>query len=234
MKVKLFLIFVFVSHFFYAQVDRNSILGLPNVTTVQMNGIATPNEGSIVYNTTDDKIYYWDGTRWVAANESASDGDVKFSVATADHSGWYILDGRSIATLSATAQAVATSLGFTTNLPNATDRVLKHPAGGENIGDTGGQANTTLVQANLPNVNFTGTTNTRGNHRHGFAGFFSNQRVQNGVDANRRILLAGGNTNTSNAGNHNHNVTLNSGGANQSFDRYQPYLVINTFIYLGN
>ncbi|PKV52187.1 hypothetical protein ATE84_4294 [Aquimarina sp. MAR_2010_214] len=58
--------------------------------------------------------------------------------------------------------------------------------------------------------------------------------MRNGVDANRRILLAGGNTNTSNAGNHNHNVTLNSGGANQSFDRYQPYLVINTFIYLGN
>ncbi len=234
MRVKLFFILFFVVHFFYSQVDRFSVMGLPNVTDAEMNGIITPFEGSVVYNTTDKKTYYWDGTRWVATNSSLSDGDIKYSVIAADHNGCYIMDRRGVTTLSTTAQAVAISLGFTANLPNATNRVLKHPTGAESIGDTGGQVNTTLAQANLPNVNFTGTTSNSGNHRHGFAGFFSNQRVQNGVDGFRRVMLAGGNTNTGFSGDHNHNVTLNSGGANQPFERYQPYLVINTFIYLGN
>lgn len=55
MRVKLFFILFFVVHFFYSQVDRFSVMGLPNVTDAEMNGIITPFEGSVVYNTTDKK-----------------------------------------------------------------------------------------------------------------------------------------------------------------------------------
>lgn len=161
-------------------------------------------------------------------------GDIKNGVQAADHGGWYILDGRATSSLSATAQAAANALGFPTNLPNATNRVLKHPNGAEAIGSTGGQVNTTLIQANLPNINFpTATTNTNGNHNHTIPRTAAARPVRHNFDGNLTFYAGGGTTNTSTAGNHNHTVTVSSGGSDQSFERYQPYLVVNTFIYLG-
>lgn len=161
-------------------------------------------------------------------------GDIKNGVQPTDHSGWYVLDGRTTGGLSTTAQAAAATLGFGGNLPDATNRVLKHPNGGQAIGDTGGQINTTLIQANLPNITFpAATTNNNGNHRHTIPRTVANARAQWNSDNNLRSYSNGANTNTSTTGNHTHNVTVSSGGSDQSFERYQPYLVVNTFIYLG-
>lgn len=173
------------------------------------------------------------GTDWVD-NPAVTSGDIKNGVQAADHAGWYILDGRATSSLSATAQAAANALGFPTNLPDAANRVLKHPNGGETIGATGGQVNTTLVQANLPNINFpTATTTTNGNHNHTIPRTAAARPVRHNFDGNLTFYAGGGNTNTSTTGNHNHTVTVSSGGSDQSFERYQPYLVVNTFIYLG-
>ncbi len=220
----------------YAQIDENSVLGLPVATTAEMLAVTRANEGAVVYNTDDKNVYRWNGTIWEAiGNGSSGDitGDIKYSVRNRDHNGWYVLNGRAINTLPTNARTAAIDLGFTSSLPDASDRVLKHPRGGETIGDIGGQATTTLTRANLPDINFNGTTTTGGNHRHSISGIFQNFQLINRADNFLNVMRSGGNTNTSRTGNHSHNVTVNSGGGDQAFERYQPFLVINSFIYLG-
>ncbi|WP_408032206.1 hypothetical protein [Tenacibaculum xiamenense] len=218
-----------------SQIDANSVKGIPVVTNdTEMNSVTGAIEGSMVYNIANKNIYIFDGTNWVPVNQqSISVGEVKYSVLTSDHNGWYILNGRMTSSLPTNAQTNATSLGFATNIPNSQNRILKHPASTENVNDTGGAITTVLTRVNLPNINFTGTTSTNGNHRHTINRRTGTDRVRNGADANRTFFNQGGTTNTSFAGNHNHTVTVSSGGSNQSFERYQPYLVVNTFIYLG-
>ncbi len=217
------------------QIDANSVMGIPSTSNdAEMNGITGANEGSMVYNVSQKNIYIFDGTNWVPVNkEKNTIGDIKYSSQTSDHSGWYILNGRATSTLSSNAQSNASGLGFTTNLPNAQDRVLKHPNTGESVGDVGGQASTTLTRANLPNVNFTGSTSTNGNHSHTISRGIGTDQVRHSSDANRTFFNTSGTTNTNTTGSHNHTVTVSSGGSNQSFQRYQPYIVFNTFIYLG-
>ncbi|MCM4170217.1 hypothetical protein DHD32_01905 [Arenibacter sp. TNZ] len=52
----------FVSH---AQIDPNLLLGLNTATTTEMNAISGSITGSMLYNTTDKKIYFYNGTNWV-------------------------------------------------------------------------------------------------------------------------------------------------------------------------
>ena len=218
-----------------AQIDANSVMGLPvTVNDTEMNGITGANEGALVYNMAQKNIYIFDGTNWVPVNkEKNTVGDVKYSSQSSDHSGWYLLNGRAVTTLPSNAQTNAVGLGFATNLPNADDRVLKHPSATQAVGDTGGQATTVLTQANLPNITFNGTTSTTGNHSHTISRALGTDRVRHNSDAVRTFFNSGGTTTTSTAGDHNHTVSVPSGGSNQSFERYHPYIVFNTFIYLG-
>lgn len=237
--------------------------------------------------------------------KQGSVGDIKSGFQITDHDGWYLLNGRSIGTLPIIAQAAATSLGFATNLPNATDRVLKQLSGVETIGSTGGQATTTLSQANIPNYslptststsngnhnhtgtansagdhnhtgtatsagdhNHTGTANSAGDHNHTFPRVDRTQAIT-AVGTNRTFYGDPGNTSTStngahthtltinnngahthtlainnngahthvltinNNGNHTHDITVTSGGSGTPFSQYQPFLVTNHFVYLG-
>ena len=234
-KILSFVILLMVTNITYSQLDANSLMGVPAVAdTAEMTSIVGPNEGSIVYNQTTKNFYLYNGTSWLGLrNSTLSYGDIKQAMNNSDHDGWYLLNGRAISSLSTNAQAAANSLGFTVSLPNAQNRVLKHTNGTENYGDTGGAATTVLTQANLPNVNFTGNTSSNGNHNHTIPKRAANERVRHGSDANRNFFHQNGTTNTSNSGNHSHTVTVSSGGSNQAFERYQPYLVVNTFIYLG-
>ncbi|WP_435263337.1 hypothetical protein [Tenacibaculum sp. nBUS_03] len=234
-KIYVLLFLICFSHKAFMQIDANSVMGLPTVTNdTEMNTVTGANEGSLLYNISQKNIYIFDGTSWVPVNkEKNTIGDIKYSSQTVDHSGWYLLDGRAITSLSSNAENNANSLGFTTNLPNAEDRVLKHPSATQNIGDIGGSSTTTLIQANLPNVDFTGTTSTDGDHNHTINRQVGVDQVRHPSDANRTFYNQGGVTNTSNAGDHNHTVTVPSGGNDQAFERYQPYIVFNTFIYLG-
>ncbi len=231
----LILIFIFTPQIIDAQIDANSVKGIPIVTNdTEMNSVTGANEGSMVYNIAHKTIYIFDGTNWVPVNQGfISIGEVKYSVVTSDHDGWYILNGRATSSLPTSAQTNATSLGFATSIPNSQNRILKHPSSGESVNDTGGSVSTALIRGNLPNINFTGTTSTNGNHSHTFNRSTGTDQVRNGADENRTFFNQSGTTNTSTSGNHNHTVTVSSGGSNQSFERYQPYLVVNTFIYLG-
>lgn len=211
----------------------NGKLGdVSNKTLGQIDSIKTENNFLKIYSASTNV----DSVDLSNIGSGATVGDVKFGFINADHSGWYLLDGRLITSLPATALANAISLGFATNLPDATDRVLKHPSATEANGDVGGNATTTLTQANLPNVNFTGTTGNQAAHSHDIQNMTNAQnRMVNNSDSNLDVYIrAGGNTTTTSAaGDHSHTVTVPTGGTDTPFDNYQPYLVSNIFIYLG-
>ncbi len=99
----------------------------------------------------------------IITNLSITVGDVKHGYQSGDHSGWYLLDGRALTLLPAVAQANAGILGISGSLPDATGRFLGDMGA---MGSTGGSNSITLVQNNLPSVNFSGTAAANGNHNH--------------------------------------------------------------------
>ena len=48
-----------------AQIDANSIMAIPVLTNTEMNSVVTPNQGSLIYNSTDNKLYKYTGTEWL-------------------------------------------------------------------------------------------------------------------------------------------------------------------------
>jgi hypothetical protein len=113
----------------------------------------------------------------VIEGAAAGYGDVKLGMQGTDHNGWILLDGRATATLTASQQARATSLGFGANLPNATDAMLTQ--NGTALGSRTGSNTKTIAQNQLPNVTLGGSTSsnsagtpsgwlsTNGHHGHG-------------------------------------------------------------------
>lgn len=138
----------------------------PKMTSTQRTAIASPATGLHVFDTGTNSLWLFNGSIWVNTASAATYGDIKSGIQTNDHSGWVKLDGRatSSSTLSATQRAVLTSLGISGNLPNASSA---YPVqNGTTLGSVSGANTTTLVQANLPLVNFTGTAAAAGNHTH--------------------------------------------------------------------
>ncbi|MGB5646976.1 hypothetical protein [Muriicola sp.] len=87
MKVVFFtlLTFLFCSGTF-AQIDPGLLLGLTNATTTEMNAIASPVTGSILYNTTNSAVYQYNGASWVmvggATNSWTAQGNTGISELT--------------------------------------------------------------------------------------------------------------------------------------------------------
>ncbi|MES2812969.1 MAG: hypothetical protein V4670_10910 [Bacteroidota bacterium] len=194
--------------------------------------------GMVVYNTTSGLglvpgIYFNDASSWLKV-ATVNIGDIKYSFNPADHNGWYLLNGRALTSLPANAQSNAIAMGFLGNLPNATDRFLKANDGTETLGNTGGSATIVVGQTNLPNVNFTGTTNSTGEHTHSYTDQGDTTIINLGL-----VGLANGADNTSgsyttgSAGNHSHTVTVASGGSNTPITNEPAHIVTNIFVYLG-
>ena len=137
---------------------------LPRMTSVQRSAIASPATGLQVYDLNTNSIWYFNAQYWVNTLVMSALGDVKSGIQTIDHEGWIKLDGRLISTLSVTQQSAATALGLSGNLPNASNAYLVQNGGG--MGAVSGANTTTLTQANLPNINFTGTAANAGGHSH--------------------------------------------------------------------
>ncbi len=226
-----------------------------NLATPLTNHVA----GMIVYNTNTNGsgdtavvpgLYYNNSVKWVRLEPiSIQIGDVKHSVATDDHLGWYKLDGRSLNTLPILVQVNGASLGFSTHLPDATDKVLKAKSLSDSLTQTGGSNTVIISQANLPNVVFSGTTSSDGDHDHSYVDQH-NSAIENinvvygllgilsGVTLNVLNTNIGNKTpatqlsNSSNSGNHTHTVTVQSGGSNLPLPSVKK-MATNTFIYLG-
>ncbi|GAB0156020.1 hypothetical protein CHRYSEOSP005_12820 [Chryseobacterium sp. Alg-005] len=200
--------------------------------------------GMIVYNTATagtaanrvtPGLYYNNGTSWVKlTTKTPKIGDIKNGFQNTDHNGWYLLNGRAITTLATHPRSRATALGFTTNLPDASDRFLKTTNGTDNIGTSSGADTFTLVQANLPNVTFSGTTNTTGSHTHNYTDNpTTTTAAASGVN-NPISNAANVNDTTSNTGAHTHTLSFSLGGSSSPVSFEPNHIITNVFIYLGS
>lgn len=215
-------------------------------------------EGMIVYNlatsgsgvlSVTPGFYYNNGRLWIKLDTNPTNiGDIKYSYAISDHSGWYLLNGRTITSLPTNAQNVATGLGMTINIPDATNKVLK-AKGAEALYSTGGSNTTILHQNQLPNVNFIGSTSSDGAHSHSFNDrYHSSDEDLNVVTSLLGILgavvlnildtnvgdkdeVVTGDTSSS-SGSHTHTATINSGGSGNTLPEVSS-IKLNAFVYLG-
>ncbi|AZA50275.1 hypothetical protein EG346_19775 [Chryseobacterium carnipullorum] len=167
-------------------------------------------------------------------------GDIKYSRDTSDSGGWYLLNGRSIASLPAAAQANSSALGFVTNIPNFINRSERAKSGAEQLGTVGGAANLILTRNNLPNFAINGTTAIAGSHVHTLtqiqnSGSGGTGRAFSANNNGPRFSTQGSTKVLTSSGLHTHaSVTLNSNGGNQAFNLTPAYLVLNAFVYLGS
>lgn len=71
LRIKSIIVIVFlVYHGVSAQIDEQSVLGLPQITTAQMHAIGAPQIGSIVFNTDAQKIFRYTATGWLVDEDS--------------------------------------------------------------------------------------------------------------------------------------------------------------------
>lgn len=200
------------------------------IYVTDING--TSNASTI--NITKTGFYYFDGSVWIPieSKSAISYGDTKQGFQASDHNGWLKLDDRLVSSLTPSQQARAITLGFTSNIPNATGNVLMQ--NGSTLGSVCGTNNKTISRQNLPNVNI--TTSTNGEHNHTY-----NDKGQVGIGyvaarSSANVAAEYNNesprTTTSN-GNHSHTFSLNGGVTQTTFDLTPKSLSVNTFLYLG-
>ena len=63
-KIILALIFVCISHTTYSQITEDQLVGIHSATETVMNSL-TPNAGALIFNTTKNTLFIYDGTNWV-------------------------------------------------------------------------------------------------------------------------------------------------------------------------
>lgn len=167
-------------------------------------------------------------------NTSGKVGDVKHGLQTADHNGWYLMNGRAVSTLPAAAQTGAGTLGIS-SLPNMTDRMIRTQSS-ETVGSLGGTNSNTISQANMPAyTTVSNSTTQNGDHTHSFADLYEGINAAwsyqpgysygHNLYANRRV--------TSYVGDHAHSVAASTGGSGVPLNIVPEFLAVNTFIYLG-
>ncbi len=224
--------------------DKGLLLSRVALTsTVLATPLSSHENGIIVYNTATTTgsnlvtpgLYYNDGTKWIKLSKNEKQfGDIKHSYQSSDHNGWYLLNGRLTSTLSATSKAVANSLNFTTNLPNANDQLLKNKTSSQSLGTLSGVNTITLTQANLPNLILTGNITDAGAHSHTYN---DNPTItQTALAGTNNPLLGTTETfkTTVSSGDHNHTLSFTLGGNSTAFSVRPKTMITNIFIYLGN
>lgn len=203
--------------------------------------ISSPATGLLVYCNGDAGLaagyYFWNGSSWATIAQSGGTtnyGDVKTGFQTADHNGWIKLDGRLISSLTTTQQTQASVLGFTTNLPDATDAYLVQK--GTTPGIIAGSNAKTIDQANLPNITLSGyTAYDTHSHTIPFATFTPITLKWTTAWGGGAGYTISGDTSTS-SDNHRHSFVTSSinGGVTQTqLDVTPKSLSVNTFVYLG-
>lgn len=200
--------------------------------------------GIVVYNTATagtapnnvtPGLYYNNGTSWVKLTaKTPRVGDIKNGFQSSDHNGWYLLNGRAISTLATNPRSRAASLGFATNLPDASDRFLKTTSGSDTVGTSSGADTFTIAQTNLPNVTFSGTTNTTGNHTHTYTDNPTTTISVASGSNNPVANAASTNDTTSSAGTHTHTLSFSLGGSSTPVSFEPDHIITNVFIYLGS
>jgi hypothetical protein len=205
-------------------------IAIPQVSVLPTSGNRA---GQLIFLTTQKIYHYFDGSNWVPLRTQIFTlGDVKFGYQVADHEGWILLDGRSKGALTATQQLTATALGFGANLPNMADKSIVGVSGTKTLNSSGGNASVTIAQNQLPNVTL--TTSTDGAHTHA-AGNSTNYLLSLLGIIGYPILNASSNVSqTSSSGAHSHTTSsINGNVTQQTLNTQNPYIAMNSFVYLG-
>ena len=219
-------------------IPRIALTSCLDVTT-----IPSPATSLLVYNTATagtspnqvlPGYYFWNGTKWVSfmtpSNGGGIIGEIRSMIKASDFNGWVLLDGRSVGSLTLSQQAVALSMGFTSSIPDASNAYLTQNGG--SMGATVGSNSLVLTQANLPNINLTGTTSSEGLHTHSYSFDDDNTSIANSGGTNTSAIAEETKPTTTD-GAHSHTVTVSSGGNNVSINKTPKTLSVNMFIYLG-
>ncbi len=173
-----------------------------------------------------------DGT--LAIGPKVPYGTVKESLRSADHNGWYKMDGRAVTSLPAIAQTNATALGISGNLINTNNLMMKQGAALA----SGGTSSLSLLRANLPNYTMTGTTSASADHTHSATA--SGFNVIPSASGNAYFVRSGRGTATGTAavnlpsgGAHAHTGNITSGGTGAAISIIPESITYTYFIYLG-
>lgn len=156
-------------------------------------------------------------------------GNTKYGFQTTDHFGWVLLNGRSVTTLSADQQSIASQLGWNSNIPNMVGYLPKMT--GQTPGSVGGLANNryNVTQQQLPNVTLGGTTSeyaySTEDHAGATLGLSGDWLRTGGADLNF------GGTGVSA---HSHLVAVDLNPSTQIATNVEnQYMALNAFVYLG-
>jgi hypothetical protein len=210
-------------------------IAIPQVNTLPLTGNRA---GQLIYFTTNNSYYYYDGTIWQPLKAQIfTFGDVKYGLQTTDHNGWVLLNGRAISTLNSSQNSVAISIGMTANLINISDKNIVGVSGTKTLRSTNGNASVSISQNQLPNVSL--TTSSDGLHNHNYS-----KTTSTGLISALLSIIQIGNSNsigglntatdvTTSNGTHAHSVALNGGVTQQSLNVQNPYIALNGFVYLG-
>lgn len=198
---------------FYSDIDLNGNEIKNSITENLEQAPSNPTTGQQYFNTTDNKLYYYNGTEWVDLTKSSGSSNSGVAIGTIVNwpsnslpVGWLKCDGSAISRTdySSLFSIIGTTFGAgdgstTFNLPNITD---KNILGNGTLGQLGGNNSVTLTTDNLPSHNhdyeFTHshvlaiTVNSNGAHTHSFS------------------------DTSSSAGSHTHSVSLTTGSDSHS------------------
>jgi hypothetical protein len=177
--------------------------------------------------------------KWETINNSSANtfGDLKYSFLTDDHNGWINLNGRNVSSLTSSQQAQASSLGFTTTIPNATGAYFVQ--NGNTIGGLSNSNTKTIIRAELPDFTLTaaGIAGSAGAHTHSYTDR-GNTSFTSGSGSSPIADDTNGSYTTSSSGTHTHIVTaittsINGGVTQKPIDIRPLSLSANAFMYLG-
>lgn len=198
---------------FYSDIDLNGNEIKNSITENLAQAPSNPTTGQQYFNTTDNKLYYYNGTEWVDLTKSSGSSNSGVAIGTIVNwpsnslpVGWLKCDGSVISRTdySSLFSIIGTTFGAgdgstTFNLPNITD---KNILGNGTINETGGNNSITLAVENLPSHyhdyyfehshDTSVTINSNGAHTHSFS------------------------DTSSSAGSHTHSVSLTTGSDSHS------------------
>jgi microcystin-dependent protein len=210
---------------------------LPVKTTAQRNAIVSPEEGSVIYNSTTQAVEIKNSTQWQGIGNPI--GSMIMFAGSVAPFGWLLCQGQEVS--QATYSDLYSIVGsfFNTGgeaignfrLPDMRRRAAVGAGGtgsatlGSAVGNSGGAETVTLTTANLPS---SATTVSAGNHQHNLTYY------QSGINNNFSYISTGASTtvvqNTnliSAAGAHTHTI---SGATDTPVNIVQPSLVVNYII----
>jgi len=160
---------------------------------------------------------------------------VKYSELTTDHNGWYLMNGRSISTISNVSAQVEASSIFGSNLPNMDNKYFIADYSTGTRMTTIGQNNFTVSNANIQSATLSTTSN--GDHSHTFTDYYGGRNNGGGINTSETPgdgdeVSASFANRTATAGDHSHNVSV--GTASPTLIDNRPVSKkMYAFVYLG-